>query len=157
MTRDGSVDHLDILLVEDNPGDVRLIREALGESSVESSLTTVTNGEEALDYLRRGNEDESEARPDLTILDLNVPKVHGRRVLERIRGDSKLRSMPVIILSSSGARDDIHETYELGANGYFVKPVDPNELFSLVRTVEESLAASGRLPLGEYADIDGAT
>lgn len=154
MSRDREVRRLEVLLVEDNPGDVHLIREAFEESSIDSSLTVVTDGEAALDYLHQRNEYESETKPDLTLLDLNVPKVNGRNVLEEIKADPDLRSVPVIVLTSSVSRDDIHETYELGADGYFVKMVDPNGFISLIREVEESLANSGRLPPGEYSDLD---
>lgn len=154
MSRDQGVRRLEVLLVEDNPGDVHLIREAFEESGIDSSLTVVTDGEAALDYLHQRNGYESETKPDLTLLDLNVPKVNGRNVLEEIKDDPDLRSVPVIVLTSSASRDDIHETYALGANGYFVKKVDPNGFISLIQKVEESLADSGRLPLGKYSEID---
>lgn len=157
MTRN-SGDSLDVLVVEDNPGDVRLIREAFEGSDEASSVVIVTDGEEALDYLYRRREYESATVPDLVLLDLNVPKVNGRDVLERIEGDGEVDevgSVPVVVFSGSRSPDDVRETYELGASGYFTKPVDPSEFISTVRTIEESAAGDGRVPPGEYSDLDG--
>ncbi len=135
-----------MLVVEDNPGDVRLIREAFAESHLDSSLAVATDGEAALDYLH-GRDAE---RPDLVTLDLNVPRVDGNEVLEAVKTTPDLASIPVVVLSSSSSREDIEETRELAANSYFVKPVDPAAFISLVRRFVETFAAVGRLPLGEY-------
>lgn len=131
-----------------------MIREALGESAVDSSLAISRNGEDALDYLFQRNGNESATRPDIVILDLNVPKVNGRAVLEAITDDPDLQSVPVIVLSGSKAPDDILETYKSGAEGYLVKPTDPNEFIATVRTVAETVADDGPVPEGEYADLD---
>lgn len=152
MTRGRDGDPLRILLVEDNPGDVHLIREAFAESTVDSSLTTVSDGEAALGYLKGHHGPET--RPDLVLLDLNVPKVDGKTVLEAIEPDPEQSAVPVAIFTSSESRDDVHETHDLGADSYFIKPVDPNEFMTTVRTLGESLADSGRLPPGEYGDLD---
>ncbi|SDJ95518.1 response regulator [Natronorubrum texcoconense] len=148
---------LHVLVVEDNRGDVRLIENGFEESSVERSLTVVNDGEAALDYLYRRNGYESEAKPDLVLLDLNVPKKTGRDVLEQIGGERDLRSIPLLVLSGSQAENHILETHELGADGYFVKPVDPHEFISLVGRVANSIATSGTLPPGEYSEIDRRT
>ena len=148
---------LNVLVVEDNRGDVRLIENGFDESSVARSLTVVNDGEAALDYLYRRNGYESEGKPDLVLLDLNVPKKTGRDVLAQIGGEPELRSIPFLVLSGSQAETHILETYELGADGYFVKPVDPLEFISLVERVAESVASSGTLPQGEYSDIDRTT
>lgn len=153
MTRDRREKPLRVLVVEDNPGDVHLIREALEGSAVDSSLTVLTDGEAVLDYLRR-RDDDSELNPDLAILDLNVPKVAGRTILEEIDARAALRSVPVFVLSGSKSTDDVRETYERGADGYFVKPVDPDEFISLVRSIETAVADAGRLPSGEFADVE---
>ncbi|WP_247002706.1 response regulator [Halosolutus gelatinilyticus] len=145
---------LDVLVVEDNRGDVRLIKTGLDESSVERSLTVVSDGEAALDYLYQRNGYESEAYPDLVLLDLNVPKKSGRDVLERMNETEELRSVPVVVLTGSRADNHVQETYQLGADGYFVKPVDPHEFISLVEAVANSIASSGTLLPGKYADID---
>lgn len=144
----------DILVIEDNPGDVRLIENGFDESDVPRSLTVVTDGAEALDYLYRRNGYEPAAKPDLVLLDLNVPKLTGNAVLERITDDPDFRSTPILVLSGSQSDDHVLETYQLGADGYFVKPVDPHEFISLVKTIGDSLASPGSLPSGEFADID---
>lgn len=149
-------DSLNVLVVEDNPGDIRLIREGFQGSSIEHSLTVVHDGEEALDYLYQRNGHESKTRPNLVILDLNVPKKSGRAVLERINDEPNLRLIPLLVLSGSQTENHILETYQLGADGYFVKPTDPHEFISLLETIVDSVASSGTLPRGEYSEIDRA-
>ena len=130
------------------------MREAFDQSDVDSSLTVCTDGEDALDYLFQRNEHESEPPPELILLDLNVPKVNGRNVLEATTSDPGLRSIPVVVFSGSKAEEDIVETYRSGADGYLVKPTDPNEFISTVQTVAEALANSEQLPAGEFSRID---
>jgi CheY-like chemotaxis protein len=145
---------LDVLVVEDNPGDIRIIKMGFEKSGIEHSITHVSDGAEALDYLYQRNGYESGVSPDLTFLDLNVPKVSGRDVLDRMRGDLDLASIPVLVLSGSQAENHVRETHQLGADGYFVKPVDPDEFTSLVERVANSMVSSGTLPSGEYAALD---
>lgn len=145
---------LHVLLIEDNPGDVRLVREAFEESPIDSSLTLCTDGEDALDCLFQRAEYESAARPDLVILDLNIPKVSGRQVLGRVDAAPDLSSPPVLVLSGSKSRDDVLETYELGAAGYVTKPTNPNEFISTIQTIAASFANSESIPAGEYSDLD---
>lgn len=132
-------EQLVILLVEDDPGDQELARRALRVWEHESDLRIADNGEEALDYLlRRGpfTSPESSPRPDLVLLDLNMPKVDGPRVLAEMRGRPGLASIPVVVLTTSGARSDILRNYELGANSYIVKPSDVNEFAAALKSIE---------------------
>ncbi|MFC6731792.1 MULTISPECIES: response regulator [unclassified Haladaptatus] len=127
---------IDILLVEDNPGDVRLTKEAFNEGQINNKLHVVTDGEEALDFLYRRGEYESTIQPQLILLDLNLPKVDGLEVLEQLKSDPTLRHIPVVILTSSAAEEDIIKSYELHTNAYLTKPINPAEFISLVRTFE---------------------
>ncbi len=111
-----------ILLVEDNPGDVRLLREAFAATCQQAGLTAVGSGEEALAFLRRQGHHSHATRPDLILLDLNLPGLSGHEVLAEIKQDPSLRQIPVVILSSSGAEDDIRRCYDAQANGYILKP-----------------------------------
>lgn len=127
---------VEILLVEDNPGDVRLTQEALKEGSLDYSLSVVGDGEEALDFLYRRGGYESSPRPDLILLDLNLPKRDGREVLAEIKEDANLRRIPVVILTTSEAEQDVVQTYDLHANCYITKPVDLNEFIDVVQSIE---------------------
>lgn len=148
---------LDVLLVEDNPGDVHMVREAFEGSDVDASLTVVTDGEAATDYLLRRGDYESAPRPNLAFLDLNLPKLNGGPVLEEMAGHADLQSVSVAVLSSSESEADVRETRELGADGYFVKPVDPMAFISLVQRVIETVAEDGRAPPGRYDDLEDAS
>lgn len=143
-----------VLVVEDNPGDARLIEDGFDESTVEQSLSIVSDGETAIDYLFGRNGYDSGKTPDLVLLDLNVPKMTGIDVLEQISDERGLRSIPLVVFSGSQTDDHVLETYQLGANSYFTKPVDPHEFLSLVETIADSILSSGTLPPGEYADLD---
>ena len=110
---------LEILLVDDNPADVRLTREALGDGRLSHSLSVARDGEEALDYLRR----EGATRPDVVLLDLNLPRKDGREVLAELRADAELHSLPVVVLTASQAEEDVLRSYDLRADGYLTKPV----------------------------------
>jgi len=115
---------IEVLLVEDNPGDVRLTQEALKDAKVRNNLSVVPDGVEALAFLRRSGPYRAVPRPDLILLDLNLPKVDGREVLEEIKADEAFQHIPVVILTSSQAERDIIESYQLRANAYVTKPVD---------------------------------
>jgi len=128
---------IDILLVEDNPGDVFLIRHAFQEGSLKKRLHVVEDGEEALEFLFRCGRHGDAPRPDLVLLDLNLPKIDGRAVLEEIKGEPDLRHIPVLILSTSNSDRDVEHSYEHHANCYLTKPSDLFEYLDLIREVEE--------------------
>ena len=123
---------VEILLVEDNPGDVGLTRETLHDSKLLKHMSVVNNGEEAMAYLRRAGKYVDAARPDLILLDLNLPKKDGREMLAEIKVDERLRRIPVVVLTTSSAEQDILETYDLHANCYITKPVDLDELERII-------------------------
>jgi len=128
-----------ILLVEDDRGSQELTRRALGEGKIRNELRIVEDGEEALAYLfRRGKykDPATSPKPDLLLLDLNLPRVDGREVLERIRGDSKLRRMVVVVLTTSQQEEDILRSYELGCNSFITKPVDINQFIQVIQALE---------------------
>ena len=127
---------VEVLLVEDNPGDVRLTREALKDAKVLNNLSVVPDGVEALAFLRRSGPYRAVPRPDLILLDLNLPKVDGREVLEEIKADEAFQHIPVVILTSSQAEQDILESYRLRANAYVTKPVDLEQFLKVVRSIE---------------------
>lgn len=137
MTPTPDEDPVDILLVEDNPGDVRLTQEAFKEGQIHNDLRVVRNGEAALDYLYQRGEYADAPRPNLILLDLNLPKVSGMEVLDEIKDDPSLRRIPVVILTGSEAEEDIVRGYELHSNAYLTKPVDPDEFIELVKSFEE--------------------
>lgn len=144
MTPAGSP--IEILLVEDNPGDVRLTREALREARVRNRLHVAADGVEALAFLRRIGRYTDAARPDLVLLDLNLPRKNGREVLEEIKGDAALSQIPVVILTTSQAEQDIMESYRLRANAYVAKPVDLDQFMKVVRSIEQFWLEIVRLP-----------
>lgn len=123
---------IEILLVEDNPGDIRLVREALGECGMNHRLEVCVDGVEALEYLRRAKTTLYGSLPDLILLDLNLPKKDGREILMEIKGDSDLRRLPVVIFSSSEAEDDILSSYHHHANCYICKPLDLDAFIEVV-------------------------
>lgn len=126
-----------ILLVEDNPGDQRLTREALNEGKIRNTLHIVEDGVEALAFLRREGKYADAPRPDLILLDLNLPKKDGREVLAELKADPVLRRIPVVILTTSQAERDIVATYDLQANCYVTKPVDLEQFIHVVQSIEE--------------------
>jgi CheY-like chemotaxis protein len=128
---------VEILLVEDNPGDVRLTQEALKDGRVMVNLTVAMDGVEAMEVLRREGTHRDKARPDLILLDLNLPKKNGREVLEEIKADDDLKRIPVIVMTTSKAEQDIHRVYNLNANCYVTKPVDLDEFLNVVRSIED--------------------
>ncbi len=137
---------IDILLVEDSPADVRLTREALKEAKVLNTLHVVADGMAALAFLRQRGQYASSPRPDLILLDLNLPKKDGREVLAEIKKDQTLQRIPVVVLTTSRAEEDVLRTYELHANAYVTKPVDLPQFLSVVRSLEEFWLAVVTLP-----------
>ncbi len=137
MGNPGALRMIDILMVEDNPGDVRLTREALKGAKVLHQLNVVSDGEAALDYLYRRPPYEAAARPDLVLLDLNLPRKDGREVLTSIKTDASLKSIPVVILTTSQAEEDVLRAYSLSANCYVTKPVDFDQFTRIVQGIEE--------------------
>ena len=137
---------IEILLVEDSPGDVRLTKEALKDAKMLNRLHVVQDGVEALDFLRRQGKHTGAIRPDLILLDLNLPKKDGREVLAEIKEDVDLRRIPVVILTISKAEEDIFKTYDLHANCYITKPVDLDRFMEVVKAVEDFWLAIVKLP-----------
>jgi two-component system, chemotaxis family, response regulator Rcp1 len=137
---------IEILLVEDNDGDVLLTREALAEGHVRNHLTVAKNGVEALAILRREPAFGETSRPDLVLLDLNLPKVDGRQVLAEMKNDPDLRRIPVVVLTTSKAEEDVVRSYDLHANSYITKPVDLDEFIHVVRSIEEFWLSLVTLP-----------
>ena len=137
---------VDILLVEDNPGDVRLTVEALRESKVLANLQVARDGIEALAMLRREGPHADARRPDLILLDLNMPGLDGRQVLETIKADTDLRQIPVVILTTSAAEQDILQAYNLHANCYITKPVDMDQFIRVVQAIDNFWLTIVRLP-----------
>lgn len=137
---------VEILLVEDNPGDVRLTREGLREGRVHNNLTAVPDGVEALAYLRKERQYADVSRPDLILLDLNLPRKDGREVLAEIKSDPGLRNIPVVVLTSSQAEEDIVKVYGLHANCYVTKPVDLDQFIRVVKSIEDFWFSIVKLP-----------
>ncbi len=138
---------IDVLLVEDNPGDVRLTREALKEGKVWSTLHVVEDGEAALAFVRQQGSYTNAPRPDLILLDLNLPRKDGREVLALLKADENLKRIPVVILTTSQAEEDIVRAYNLNANCYITKPVDFDQFIKVVRAVEEFWLTIVKLPV----------
>jgi CheY-like chemotaxis protein len=138
---------IEVLLVEDDPGDVQLTKEAFEEHKVRNRLTVVSDGVDALAYLRREPNVYPDAiRPDLILLDLNLPRVDGREVLSEIKSDPDLRSIPVVVLTTSQADEDIVRSYNLHANAYVTKPVDFDRFIAVVRQIDEFFVTVVKLP-----------
>ena len=137
---------VEILLIEDNPGDARLTREALKDGKVRNSLHIVYDGEEATDFLFKRNQYKNASRPDLIILDLNLPKKNGQEVLAEIKADDSLKSIPVIILTISKQEQDIIRSYNLHANCFLIKPIDLNQFFEVIKSIEDFWLTLVKLP-----------
>ena len=137
---------VEILLVEDNPGDVRLTQEVLKDARIHNTLNVARDGGEALRYLRREGEDRDVAAQDLILLDLNLPRMDGREVLAVIKADPVLQRIPVVVLTTSSAEIDILSAYDLHANCYITKPVDLDQFIEVVRSIEDFWLAIVRLP-----------
>jgi two-component system, chemotaxis family, response regulator Rcp1 len=132
----GRGEPVEILLVEDNPGDVRLTKEALREGKVYNNLHWAKDGVEALEFLRRQGKHGKAPRPDIILLDLNLPKKDGREVLEIIKGDDTLKHIPVVVLTTSKAEEDVVKSYALHANCYVTKPVDLEKFIVVVKSID---------------------
>ena len=137
---------IEVLLVEDDPGDVLLIREAFEFNKVHNNLNVVSDGEQALSYLRREGEWAEALRPDLVLLDLNLPRKDGREVLAEAKGYPALRTIPIVVLTTSEAEEDVLKSYELHANAYVTKPVDFERFVSIVRQIDDFFVSVVRLP-----------
>lgn len=137
---------LELLLVEDNPGDVRLTRDALRSGDVAVNLNVARDGVEAIEFLRRKGAHESAPRPDLILLDLNLPRKSGREVLSEIKADPTLKRIPVLVMTTSRADQDIDRAYSLNANCYIAKPMDLDEFLRIVRSIEDFWLKTVTLP-----------
>ncbi|MBI5396883.1 MAG: response regulator [Verrucomicrobia bacterium] len=146
MNSSGSEKEIEILLVEDNPGDVRLTIEALKDGKVHNHLSVATDGVEAMEFLRRQGKFASASRPDLILLDLNLPRKDGREVLSEIKEDPGLRAIPVVILTTSQAEEDIIRAYNHNANCYITKPVDFDQFIKVVKSIEDFWLTVVKLP-----------
>jgi CheY-like chemotaxis protein len=137
---------IEVLLVEDSPGDVRLTREALKEGKIRNNLSHVPDGVEAMAFLRHEGPYTEAPKPDIVLLDLNMPRKDGREVLAEMKADPKLKRIPVVVLTTSEAEQDILKTYDLYANCYITKPVDLDQFISIVRSVENFWLQLVKLP-----------
>lgn len=137
---------IDVLLVEDDPGDVLMTREAFEENKVANRLAVVSDGEEAMRYLRREDPYTDAPVPDLVLLDLNLPRMDGREVLAAMKSDESLRSIPVVVLTTSEAEEDVLRSYALHANAYVTKPVDFARFIDVVRQIDDFFVSVVRLP-----------
>lgn len=137
---------IEILLVEDNPGDARLTEEAFKESKVRSRLRHLADGDEALAYLRREGKYAGARRPQLILLDLNLPRLDGRQVLAEIKSDDRLKRIPVIVMTTSQAEEDVLRAYNLYANCYVPKPMDLDSFLRVIRSIEDFWLTTVKLP-----------
>jgi CheY-like chemotaxis protein len=137
---------LDVLLVEDDPGDVMIAKEALKASRLKSKLTVVPDGVEALKYLRREGDYKQAGRPDLVLLDLNLPKKSGHEVLAEVKSDPSLRKIPIVVLTTSGAIEDVERSYDLHANVFVTKPVDFDHFTEIVKQIDDFFIRVASLP-----------
>ena len=137
---------IEILLVEDNPGDVRLIKEVFKDAKIYNAMQVAYDGEAAMEILRREGEYSDSPSPDLILLDLNLPKKDGREVLREIKGDEYLKCIPVVILTTSNAEEDLIETYKMNANCYITKPVELDQFINVVESIENFWLSIVKLP-----------
>ncbi|MFI5630143.1 response regulator [Streptomyces sp. NPDC051664] len=140
------VQPIEVLLVEDDPGDELMTREAFADNKIRNTLHVARDGQEALDFLYRRGDHSDAPRPDLILLDLNLPRYDGRQVLEKIKSDPELALIPVVVLTTSSAEEDILRSYKLHANAYVTKPVDLDQFISAVRQIDEFFVTVVRLP-----------
>ena len=139
-------DLIEVLLVEDDPGDVLMTKEAFADNKVKNNLSVVSDGVEALAFLRREGKYADAPYPDMILLDLNLPKKDGREVLAEIKADPKLAHIPVVVLTTSGAHEDILGSYRLHANAYVTKPVDFEQFIKVVRQIDDFFVGVVKLP-----------
>jgi CheY-like chemotaxis protein len=137
---------INVLLVEDDPGDVLITREAFAENKVRNQLSVVTDGVKALQFLRREAEYARAPRPDLILLDLNLPRMTGHEVLAEIKSDVDLQRIPVVVLTTSDAEEDVLRSYDLHANAYVTKPVDFERFLGVVRQIDDFFVTVVKLP-----------
>jgi CheY-like chemotaxis protein len=137
---------IDVLLVEDDPGDVLMTREAFAENKVANRLAVVSDGVSALEFLRKEGEYADAPTPDLVLLDLNLPRKDGREVLAAMKSDDELRRIPVVVLTTSEAEEDVLRSYSLHANAYVTKPVDFERFIDVVRQIDDFFVSVVRLP-----------
>jgi CheY-like chemotaxis protein len=137
---------VEVLLVEDDPGDVLLIQEAFADYKVANRLHVVADGVEAIEFMRRGDGHADAPRPDLVLLDLNLPRKDGREVLAEVKADPELRTIPVVVLTTSQAEEDVLRSYDLHANAYVTKPVDFDRFISVVRQIDDFFVSVVKLP-----------
>lgn len=137
---------IEVLLVEDDPGDVLMTQEAFADYKIANRLTVVTNGEDAIAYLRKQGRYAEVPTPDLVLLDLNLPRRDGREVLRDVKGDPELRRIPVVVLTTSEAEEDVLASYDLHANAYVRKPVDFDQFVTAVRAIDDFFITVVRLP-----------
>jgi CheY-like chemotaxis protein len=137
---------IEVLLVEDDPGDVLLTREAFEHQKVANRLHIVNNGEDAIGFLRKQGQYTDAPDPDLVLLDLNLPGMHGREVLAAVKEDPRLQTIPVVVLTTSEAEEDVLRSYQLHANAYVTKPVDFDRFMAVVRAIDEFFVSVVRLP-----------
>jgi len=145
MTQESPVP-IDVLLVEDDPADELITREAFEHNKIGNTLHVVRDGEEALDFLYRRAKHADAVRPDLILLDLNLPKYDGREVLQQIKNDENLAAIPVVVLTTSSAEEDIMRSYRLHANAYVTKPVDLDQFMAAIRQIDDFFLTVVRLP-----------
>ncbi len=139
---------IDVLLIEDDPGDELITREAFEHNKISNNLHVARDGEQGLQFLYRTGDYVDAPRPDLILLDLNLPKYDGRQLLEKIKSDPELNHIPVVVLTTSSAEEDILRSYKLHANAYVTKPVDLDQFLSAVRQIDEFFVQVVRLPNG---------
>jgi CheY-like chemotaxis protein len=144
MTSKGSP--IDVLLIEDDPGDILITREAVEHNKIHNTLHVARDGQEGLDYLRQRGAHEGAQRPDLILMDLNLPKYDGRQLLEQIKSDPDLCHIPLVVLTTSSAEEDILRSYRLHANAYVTKPVGFDEFMNVIRQIDEFFVQVVRLP-----------
>jgi len=138
--------NIEILLIEDNPGDVRLIREAFKDSKVVGNFQVTGDGESAIEYLSKVGENGLNSRPDIIFLDLNLPKKNGLEVLEEVKSNPLLRSIPIVVLTTSNSEEHIYRSYRLNANCYIIKPVDFDQFINVAKVIESFWFNIARLP-----------
>ena len=143
---------VEILLVEDNPGDVRLTQEVLRDGKVRNNMSVVMDGVDAISFLQQTGEYAGAPRPDIILLDLNLPKKDGREVLADIKADPDLKHIPVVVLTTSSAEQDIFRSYDLHANCYITKPVDLDQFIRVIRSIEDFWLTIVKLPRSEEDD-----
>jgi len=143
---DPAADEIHVLLVEDDPGDVLMTQEAFEHHKLRNQLHVVSDGVEALSFLRREGEHADAPRPGMILLDLNLPRKDGREVLEEVKNDESLRSIPIVVLTTSQAEEDILRSYDLHANAYVAKPVDFDRFIQVIRQIDDFFVTVVKLP-----------